>query len=119
MNILQNTFEKHKKLTISRLMKESTKEEAEKVKGTTTSAEDYKIFDDVPSVRIHIDDAEEKPRMFAEVGHMYHSGDNGKIAALKKDKELQKKLTERLQKDFQETFRKAVHELVGEPNNLK
>lgn len=119
MDILQSTFEKHKKLTISHLTTESVKDEAEKVHGTTTSAEDYKVFDDVPSVRIHIDDGEEKPRMFVEVGPMYHSGDNGKVEVLKNDKALQEKLVKRLQKDFQDTFRKAVHELAGKPNDLK
>jgi hypothetical protein len=118
MSILQSTFEKHKKLTISHLITESVKDEAEKVHGTTTSAEDYKVFDDVPSVRIHIDDAEKTPRMFVEIDRLYHSGDTGKIEILKKDKSLQKKLAERLQKDFQNTFRKAVHELVGKPNDL-
>jgi MinD-like ATPase involved in chromosome partitioning or flagellar assembly len=119
MDILQNTFEKHKKLAISKVLMEAAKDEADKIKGTTTSAEDYRVFDDVPSVRIHIDDAEEKPRMFAEIGPVYHSGDNGKVEVLKKDKALQEKLAKRLQKDIQEAFRKAVHELVGEPNDLK
>ena len=121
MSILQSTFEKHKKLTISHLITESVKDEITVrivYEGRATSAEDYKVFDDVPSVRIHIDDAEETPRMFVEIDRLYHSGDTGKIEILKKDKSLQKKLAKRLQKDFQDTFRKAVHELVGKPNDL-
>lgn len=79
------------------------------------SLEDYNIFDDIPSIRMQITDED---MLSLEMSALYHSGDNGKISILKNNPELQEKVMQLLQQEFQSTFRKVIHEVLGEPFGL-
>ena len=82
------------------------------------SLEDYNIFDDVPSIRMQIIDEEGEDKLFLEMSALYHSGDNGKISILKNNPELQEKVMQLLQQEFQSTFRRVMHGILGEPFGL-
>ena len=80
---------------------------------------DPNMFDDVPTVNMYIDDSEGQDKMFIDISAMYHSGDNGKVAVLKKNPELRQQVVSTLQKEIQALFRKTIHSLAGEPFGLK
>jgi hypothetical protein len=82
------------------------------------SIEDPEIFDDVPSVRIFIDDKDGEDKLFLELSTFYHSGQNGKITLLKDSPELQQQLMLAVQEEAQAMFRRAVHKTLGEPFGL-
>lgn len=83
------------------------------------SIEDPNPFDDVPSVRLVIDDSDGNDKAFLEISAMYHSGDNGKMSILKNSPELQQALILAIQQETQNMFRNCVHSLLGEPFGLK
>jgi hypothetical protein len=49
---------------------------------------------------------------------MYHSGDNGKMEILRNNPALQDKVMMALQSEFQKTFRRVIHGILGEPFGL-
>ena len=83
------------------------------------SAIDPNMFDDVPTVNMYIDDSDGQDKMFIDISAMYHSGDNGKVAVLKKNPELRQQIVATLQKEIQALFRNTIHSLAGEPFGLK
>ena len=85
------------------------------------SLKDDNPFDDVPSIDIQmIDDKEgaSSPKAFVNFSSMYHSGDNGKMEILKNNPALQDKVMQMLQAEFQKTFRRVIHGVLGEPFGL-
>jgi hypothetical protein len=85
------------------------------VENEVTSLDDPNVYDDVPSVRLTIDDEHGKDVMFVEINGFFHDEGNGKIALLKNNKPLQDLLAKTLQSEFQKAFRRAVHSVTGEP----
>jgi hypothetical protein len=86
------------------------------------SLKDDNPFDDVPSVDIQIIDDKEgtsSPKAFINFSSMYHSGDNGKMEILKNNPALQDKVMVALQSEFQKTFRRVIHGILGEPFGLR
>lgn len=77
-------------------------------------------MDDIPSIEVTlVDDGEgHDPDAFFKMSAMYHSGDNGKMEIFKNNPGLQKAVTALLQKEFQKTFRKVIHGVLGEPFGL-
>ena len=85
------------------------------------SLKDDNPFDDVPSIDIQmIDDKEgaSSPKAFVNFSSMYHSGDNGKMEILRNNPALQDKVMKMLQAEFQKTFRRVIHGVLGEPFGL-
>jgi len=85
------------------------------------SLKDDNPFDDVPSIDIQmIDDKEgaSSPKAFVNFSSMYHSGDNGKMEILRNNPALQDKVMQMLQAEFQKTFRRVIHGVLGEPFGL-
>jgi hypothetical protein len=85
------------------------------------SLKDDNPFDDVPSIDIQIIDDKEgasSPKAFVNFSSMFHSGDNGKIEILKNNPALQDKVMMALQSEFQKTFRRVIHGILGEPFGL-
>ena len=85
------------------------------------SLKDDNPFDDIPSVDIQIIDDKEgasSPKAFVNFSSMYHSGDNGKMEILKNNPALQDKVMMALQSEFQKTFRRVIHGILGEPFGL-
>jgi len=85
------------------------------------SLKDDNPFDDVPSIDIQIIDDKEgvsSPKAFVNFSSMYHSGDNGKMEILKNNPALQDKVMMALQSEFQKTFRRVIHGILGEPFGL-
>ena len=85
------------------------------------SLKDDNPFDDVPSVDIQIIDDKEgasSPKAFVNFSSMFHSGDNGKMEILKNNPALQDKVMMALQSEFQKTFRRVIHGILGEPFGL-
>jgi hypothetical protein len=85
------------------------------------SLKDDNPFDDVPSIDIQmIDDKEgvSSPKAFVNFSSMYHSGDNGKMEILRNNPALQDKVMQTLQAEFQKTFRRVIHGVLGEPFGL-
>jgi hypothetical protein len=85
------------------------------------SLKDDNPFDDVPSIDIQmIDDKEgvSSPKAFVNFSSMYHSGDNGKMEILRNNPALQDKVMQTLQAEFQKTFRRVIHGILGEPFGL-
>lgn len=82
--------------------------------------EDDNEFDDVPSIKIQIidDESSDSPMVFFKMSAMGHGGSNGKMQILKDNPALQEAVMLTLQKEFQKTFRRVIHGLLGEPNNL-
>lgn len=85
------------------------------VENEVTSIDDPNIHDDVPSVRLTIDDEHGRDTMYVEISGFFHDEGNGKIAVLKNNQPLQDLLAKTLQAEFQKAFRKAVHGVTGEP----
>jgi hypothetical protein len=86
------------------------------------SLKDDNPFDDVPSIDIQIIDDKEgvsSPKAFVNFSSMYHSGDNGKMEILKNNPALQDKVMMALQSEFQKTFRRVIHGILGEPFGLR
>jgi len=85
------------------------------------SLKDDNPFDDVPSIDIQIIDDKEgvsSPKAFVNFSSMYHSGDNGKMEILRNNPALQDKVMMALQSEFQKTFRRVIHGVLGEPFGL-
>ena len=81
------------------------------------SLKDDNPFDDVPSIDIQIIDDKEgasSPKAFVNFSSMYHSGDNGKMEILRNNPALQDKVMMALQSEFQKTFRRVIHGVLGE-----
>jgi len=78
--------------------------------------EDENPRDDVPSVKIHIDD---NNTMSLELSSFWHDGTNGKIALLKDNPMLQELVMKAVQIESQKAFRRAVHGVLGIPYGLK
>jgi hypothetical protein len=76
---------------------------------------------DVPNVEVElIDDGGIKsPDAAFKVSAFYHDGSNGKMRIFKDNPMLQKAVTALLQKEFQKTFRRVIHGVLGEPFGLK
>lgn len=72
-------------------------------------------MDDIPSVKIHIDDDN---NMVLQVSSFYHSSGNGKIALLKNNQILQDLLMKAIQQQAQKMFRHTVHGILGQPYGL-
>ena len=93
------------------------KEEIQKIpeyQSTTTGDED--LFDDLPSIDMHIDD---NGFMSITIQSMFHSPDNGKVSILLKNHQIRDAVVYSLQREAQKLFRKTIHGLAGEPFNLK
>ena len=85
------------------------------------SLKDDNPFDDVPSIDIQMVDDKEgasSPKAFVNFSSMYHSGDNGKMEILRNNPALQDKVMQMLQAEFQKTFRRVIHGVLGEPFGL-
>jgi hypothetical protein len=85
------------------------------------SLKDDNPFDDVPSIDIQIIDDKEgasSPKAFVNFSSMYHSGDNGKMEILRNNPALQDKVMMALQSEFQKTFRRVIHGILGKPFGL-
>jgi hypothetical protein len=85
------------------------------------SLKDNNPFDDVPSIDIQIIDDKEgasSPKAFVNFSSMYHSGDNGKMEILRNNPALQDKVMMALQSEFQKTFRRVIHGILGKPFGL-
>jgi hypothetical protein len=77
---------------------------------------DENPLDDVPGIKIDIDD---NNNMFVQMSAQYHDSTNGKIALLKNNPALQEVLMKSIQIEAQKAFRKAVHGVLGIPYGLK
>ena len=73
-------------------------------------------LDDVPSVKMDIDD---QGKMFIQLSAFYHSEDNEKTSLLKNNPVLQELVMKAIQLESQKAFRKAVHGVLGIPYGLK
>ena len=85
------------------------------------SLKDDNPFDDVPSIDIQLIDDKEgasSPKAFVNFSSMYHSGNNGKMEILRNNPALQDKVMMALQSEFQKTFRRVIHGILGEPFGL-
>jgi hypothetical protein len=89
------------------------------VENEVNSIDDPNIYDDVPSIRLTIDDSQGRDTMFVEVSAFFHDEGEGKIALLKNNQPLQDLLMKVLQSEFQKAYRKAVHSVTGEPFGIK
>jgi len=78
--------------------------------------EDPNPIDDVPSVKLDIDD---EGNMMIQLSAFFHSKDNGKIPLLKGNPALQDVVMKAIQIESQKAFRKAVHGVLGIPYGLK
>jgi hypothetical protein len=92
------------------------KEEIQKtLEDQSTTTGDENLFDDLPSVDMHIDDNE---FMSINIQSMFHSPDNGKIYVLLKNPQIRDAVVYAIQRGAQKLFRKTIHGLAGEPFNL-
>jgi hypothetical protein len=73
-------------------------------------------MDDIPSVKLDIDD---DGNMTIQLSAFFHSKDNGKIALLKHNPALQDVVMKAIQIRSQKAFREAVHGVLGIPYGLK
>lgn len=71
--------------------------------------------DDVPSVKLDIDD---NGTMRIELSAFFHDRSNGKIPLLKDNPALQDVVMKAIQIESQKAFRKAVHGVLGIPYGL-
>lgn len=83
------------------------------------SIDDPNIFDDVPSVRVTIDDEDGRPKMFLELSAFFHDEGDGKINLLKDNPALQELLMKTVQQQAQKMFRQSVHSILGQPFGIK
>ena len=77
--------------------------------------EDPNELDDIPSVKLHLDDA---GNMRVEVSAFFHSPDNRKTALLKNNPALQDLVMKAIQMQMQKAFRRSVHGVLGIPYGL-
>lgn len=81
--------------------------------------EDPNIFNDIPSIEIDIQtDERGEDTLFMDVSTFFHGGGTGKISLLKNNPQLQQELLMLMQKEMQNTFRKVIHSLLGEPYGI-
>jgi len=85
----------------------------------TTYVDDNILFNDIPSVTLHIEEYKGEDIMVIEVSGMWHSADNGKVAILKDNPQLREQVVLKLQKEFQKAYRETIHSIAGEPFGLK
>ena len=78
--------------------------------------EDPNPLDDVPSVKLDIDD---NGTMRIELSAFFHDKSNRKIPLLKNNPALQNVVMKAIQIESQKAFRKAVHGVLGIPYGLK
>lgn len=97
---------------IAGILKESTEMEENEFNAMI----DDNPMDDVPSVKMDIDD---EGNMFIQLSAFFHSKDNGKIPLLKDNPALQDVVMKAIQIESQKAFRKAVHGVLGIPYGLK
>jgi hypothetical protein len=83
------------------------------------SLDDPNIYDDVPSVRITIDDEDGRPKMFLELSAFFHDEGDGKIDLLRDNPMLQELLMQAIQQQAQKMFRHTVHSVLGKPFGIK
>ena len=76
---------------------------------------DPNLTDDVPSVKLDVDD---NGLMKIELSAFFHTKDNGKTPLLKDNPMLQELLMKAIQIESQKAFRKAVHGVLGIPYGL-
>lgn len=77
--------------------------------------EDPNPTDDVPSVKLDIDD---NGLMKIELTAFFHTKDNGKVPLLINNPALQEVVMKAIQIESQKAFRKAVHGVLGIPYGL-
>jgi hypothetical protein len=77
---------------------------------------DPELMDDVPSVKLDIND---HGMMKIKLSAFYHDPSNGKMALLKDNPVLQDLVMKAIQMESQKAFRKAVHGVLGIPYGLK
>jgi len=97
-------------------LRQIIKEEINKTfENQSTTTGDKDLFDDIPSVDMHIDD---NGFMSINIQSMFHSPDNGKVDVLLKNPQIRDAVINNIQKEVQKLFRKTIHGLAGEPFNL-
>ena len=89
------------------------------VENEVNAIDDPNIFDDVPSVRITVDDQDGRPKMFLELSAFFHDEGNGKIELLKDNPMLQELLMKAIQQQAQKMFRHTVHSVLGKPFGIR
>lgn len=77
--------------------------------------EDPNLVDDVPSVKLDIDD---NGMMKIQLTAFFHTPDNGKVPLLINNPALQEVVMKAIQLESQKAFRKAVHGVLGIPYGL-
>ena len=77
--------------------------------------EDPQHVDDVPSVKLHIDDND---KLTIQISAFYHGPENKKIPLLIGNEVLQNLLLKAFQVESQKMFRRVVHGILGEPYGL-
>ena len=77
--------------------------------------EDPNPLDDIPSVKLDVDD---DGNMRIQLSAFFHSKDNGKIPLLKDNPALQDVVMKAIQIESQKAFRRAVHGVLGIPYGL-
>lgn len=77
--------------------------------------EDPNPLDDLPSVKLDIDD---NGVMKIQLTAFYHDSSNGKIPLLKNNPALQEVVMKAIQLESQKAFRRAVHGVLGIPYGL-
>lgn len=78
--------------------------------------EDPNPLDDLPSVKLDIDD---NGTMRIELSAFFHDRSNGKIPLLAHNPVLQDLVMKAIQIESQKAFRRAVHGVLGIPYGLK
>ena len=76
---------------------------------------DKELMDDIPSVKLHIND---NGMMRIHLSSFYHDSSNGKIPLLKNNPVLQELVMKAIQMEAQKAFRRAVHSVLGMPYGL-
>ena len=77
--------------------------------------EDPDVIDDIPSVKLDIDDS---GLMKIELSAFFHGPENGKIPLLIDNPVLQELVMKAIQVESQKAFRRAVHGVLGIPYGL-
>jgi len=77
--------------------------------------EDPNPVDDIPSVKLDIDD---NGMMKIELTAFFHTSGNGKVPLLKNNPALQEVVMKAIQIESQKAFRKAIHGVLGIPYGL-
>jgi hypothetical protein len=76
---------------------------------------DPELLDDVPSVKLYIND---HGMMRIKLSAFYHDPSNGKVPLLKDNPVLQELVMKAIQMEAQKAFRRAVHSVLGIPYGL-